>query len=376
MDYINAGGHNVIGYSTGDGSLVGTSEGRIERTVALLLLAALAAGCFLVLLPFLAPILWALIIALVTWPAFRRVETALKGRRTLAASLMILSLVAILLVPMIILAASLAEDAAGFVQRVRAFFAEGTPAAPEWLAGLPIVGGKLAAIWRDVAEGTISMGQYIPKAIQPVGNWLVQAGARIGQAVFELCIGLITLFFLYRDGAEAGHDLVQVADRIAGEQSHRVLGVASGTMKGVVYGTVGTALAQGLLTGVGLAITQVPGATVLGTIAGFAAFFPAGPILVWAPAAFWLLVQGHFISAIFLVAWGGVAVGMSDNVLKPIFIGRETELHFLMILLGLLGGMLAFGFLGIFLGPTLLAVGHSIMTEWMRAKAEDLEPET
>jgi len=128
VDYINAGRHNVIGYSTGDGSLVGTSEGRIERTVALLLLAALAAGCFLVLLPFLAPILWALIIALVTWPAFRHVETALKGRRTLAASLMILSLVAILLVPMIILAASLAEDAAGFVQRVRVFFAEGTPA--------------------------------------------------------------------------------------------------------------------------------------------------------------------------------------------------------------------------------------------------------
>ena len=352
---------------------MGSEEKRIERTLAFLVLAALATGCFLVLLPFLAPILWALILALVTWPAFQTVQSALKGRRTLAASAMILMLVGILLIPLIILAASLAEDAAGFVQRVRTFFSQGSPTAPDWLVGLPLVGDKLAALWRDVAEGTISLGQYIPKAIQPVGNWLVQAGTRVGQAVLELCIGLITLFFLYRDGAEAGQDLIKIAGRIGGEQSRRIIEVASGTMKGVVYGTVGTALAQGLLTGIGLAITQVPGATVLGTIAGFAAFFPAGPIVVWGPAAFWLITQGHFISAIFLVAWGGVAVGMSDNVLKPIFIGRGTELHFLMILLGLIGGMIAFGFLGIFLGPTLLAVGHSIVTEWSHSRAEDLE---
>jgi len=348
-------------------------NGGVERPIAILLLAALAAGCFVVLLPFLAPILWALILALVTWPAFLRLQDAVGGRRTLAASLMILLLVAVLLVPMVVLAFSLAEDAGAFVQRVRGFFAEGTPSAPGWLAGLPLVGKGLAVLWRDIAEGTISLGQYVPKVIQPVGNWLVQAGARIGRALFELSIGLLTLFFFYRDGAEAGRDLVHIADRIAGERSARVLQVAEGTMKGVVYGTVGTAFAQGLLTAVGLAVTGVPGAVVLGVIAGFAAFFPAGPILVWGPAAFWLLANGHLVSAIFLVAWGGVAVGMSDNVLKPLFIGRESQLHFLMILLGLLGGMMAFGFLGIFLGPTLLAVGHSIVTEWMRVKVEDLD---
>lgn len=350
-----------------------TDKGGMERPIAMLLLAALAAGCFVVLLPFLAPILWALILALVTWPAFLRLQDAVGDRRTLAASLMILLLVALLLVPMVVLAFSLAEDAGAFVQRIREFFTEGTPAAPPWLAGLPLVGKGLAGLWRDVAEGTISFGQYIPKIIQPVGNWLVQAGARIGRAVFELSIGLLTLFFFYRDGADAGRDLVQIAQRIGGERSARVLHVAESTMKGVVYGTVGTAFAQGLLTAIGLAITGVPGAMVLGVIAGFAAFLPAGPVLVWAPAAFWLLANGHLISAIFLVAWGGVAVGMSDNVLKPLFIGRESQLHFLMILLGLLGGMMAFGFLGIFLGPTLLAVGHSIVSEWMRAKAEDLD---
>jgi len=348
------------------------SDGGVEKTVALLVLTALAAGCLLVLLPFLAPILWALIIALVTWPAFLRLEAVVNGRRTLAATLMILLMVTLLLVPLIVLATSLAEDAAGFVQRVRDFFSEGVPSPPTWLAGLPLVGERLAAVWHDLAAGTISLGQYVPKAIQPVGNWLIQAGARIGEAVFDLTIGLLTLFFLYRDGEEAGHDFVRIAQRIGGQHSGRLIHVAESTMKGVVYGTVGTAFAQGVLTAIGLAITGVPAATVLGTVAGFAAFFPAGPIIVWAPAALWLLAQGHLFSAIFLVAWGGVAVGMSDNVLKPMFIGRESQMHFLMILLGLLGGMIAFGFLGIFLGPTLLAVGHSILTEWMHAKAGKL----
>lgn len=346
------------------------AEVRIERLVGLLLLGVLAAGCLAVLLPFVAPVLWALIFALVTWPAFDRLEAFLEGRRTLAATLMILLLVAIMLVPLIVLATSLAEDVAGFIQRVRAFFSDGVPDAPAWLVGLPLVGERLAGVWREVAEGTISLGQYLPKAIQPVGNWLIKLGRGIGQAVFDLTIGLVTLFFFYRDGREAGRDLIAAAGHIGGEDSRRLLDVAAATMKGVVYGTVGTAMAQGLLTGIGLAITGVPAATLLGAVAAGAALFPAGPILVWGPAAIWLIAQGQIPWAIFLIAWGGVAVGMSDNVLKPMFIGRDAQLHFLLILLGLLGGMIAFGFLGIFLGPTLLAVGVTLVRGWLKTRAD------
>lgn len=349
------------------------AEERIERLLGLLVLAVLAAGCLAVLLPFVAPVLWAVIIALVTWPAFTRLEEYLDGRRTLAASLMVLLLVAVMLVPLIVLATSLAEDVAGFIQRLRDFFSEGVTDPPAWLAGLPLVGERLVGVWREIVAGTISLGQYLPKAIQPVGNWLLQAGKGIGEAVFDLVIGLVTLFFLYRDGREAGRDLIVVAKHIGGERSRRLLDVAAATMKGVVYGTVGTALAQGLLTGIGLAITGVPAATLLGAIAAFAALFPAGPILVWGPAAIWLVAQGQLPWAIFLVAWGGVAVGMSDNVLKPMFIGRGAELHFLLILLGLLGGMIAFGFLGIFLGPTLLAVGVTLIRGWLQARTDSDE---
>ena len=142
-------------------------------------------------------------------------------------------------------------------------------------------------------------------------------------------------------------------------------------MKGVVYGTVGTAIAQGILTAIGLAVSGVPAATVLGVIAGFAALFPAGPVLVWGPAAIWLFSQGDIAWGLFLIGWGAVAVGMSDNVLKPMFIGQGVDLHFLLIMLGLIGGMIAFGFLGIFLGPTLLAVGYTLLSEWRAMRRED-----
>ena len=352
------------------------TEARVERLIGLIVLALLAAGCLAVLLPFVAPVLWALIFALVSWPAFERLEIFLKGRRTLAATLMILLLVGVMLVPLVVLATSLADDVAGFIQRMRAFFADGVTDPPAWLAGLPLVGERLAVLWREIAEGTISLGQYLPKAIQPVGNWLLNVGKGIGGAVFDLTIGLVTLFFLYRDGREAGQDLIAAARHIGGDRSQKLLDVAAATMKGVVYGTVGTALAQGLLTGIGLAITGVPAATLLGAMAAVFALFPAGPILVWGPAAVWLLAQGQIPWAIFLIAWGGVAVGMSDNVLKPMFIGRDAELHFLLILLGLLGGMIAFGFLGIFLGPTLLAVGVTLVRGWLKTRSQDVLPPT
>jgi predicted PurR-regulated permease PerM len=339
---------------------------RIEFLVAIVVLALLAVGCLIVLLPFIAPILWALIVTLTTWPAYRQLRRALRGRRTLAAAAMTLLLVSILLVPLVILATGLADDAAVFIRRFRAFFADGIPAAPDWLIGVPLIGGGLANLWAGLAEGTITIGQYVPKVIQPVGNWLVRVGVTVGQGVFDLSMGLLVAFFLYRDGDKAAAAFSQIAHRIGGERSARLTRVAEGTMKGVVYGIVGTAFAQGILTAVGLGVAGVPAAIFLGVVAGFASLIPGGAALVWIPAAIWLFAQGYTGWGIFLVIWGAAIVGTADNVLKPMFISRGSALPFIIVLLGVVGGMLAFGFLGIFLGPTLLAVGYSLVGEWTR----------
>jgi predicted PurR-regulated permease PerM len=179
-------------------------------------------------------------------------------------------------------------------------------------------------------------------------------------------MGLLVAFFLYRDGDKAATAFSQLAHRIGGERSARLTRVAEGTMKGVVYGIVGTAFAQGILTTIGLAISGVPAAIFLGVVAGFASLLPGGAALVWIPAAIWLFGQGDTGWGLFLAIWGAAVVGTADNVLKPMFISRGSALPFIIVLLGIVGGMLAFGFLGIFLGPTLLAVGYSLVGEWTR----------
>ena len=344
---------------------------RLEKLVGMVVLTLLAIGCLNVLLPFLAPILWALILVLTTWPLFLRIRGGLKGRRTLAAAAMSLLLISVLLVPLLVLATSLVDDVAVFVQRVRAFVSEGVPPAPEWLIGVPLVGKQLAGLWSGLAEGTISISQHIPKVLRPVGNWLVKAGVGVGQGIFDLSMGLLVAFFLYRDGDSAASAFGQLARRVGGERSQRLLDIAEGTMKGVVYGIVGTAFAQGLLTAVGLAVTGVPAAIFLGVVAGFASMIPGGAGLVWIPAAIWLFSRGETGWGIFLVAWGAAIVGTADNILKPMFISRGSALPFILVLLGVIGGMIAFGFLGIFLGPTLLAVGYSLIGEWTRAHSDD-----
>lgn len=348
---------------------------RIEQLVATAVLALLAVGCLMVLLPFLSPVLWALIVALTTWPALRKIRDALGGRQTLAAATMTLLLIAALLVPTVILATSIVDEGAEFIERIKTVFTGGAPEAPEWLRSIPLVGERLASAWADFAQGTISLKQYLPKLVKPAGAMLVKIGAGMGQGVLDIGVGLLILFFFYRDGDAAARTFRQVAAHIGGDGFRRLASVAESTMKGVVYGIVGTAFAQGILTAVGLAIAGVPAATFLGVMAGFASLVPGGTALVWGPAAIWLFSQDETGWAVFLLIWGSAVVGTADNVLKPLFISRGSDLPFVLVFLGILGGMITFGFLGIFLGPTLLAVSYALLGEWRHSDDEDAAPE-
>ncbi len=379
MDYIIGAVENEKFAATTPGGMMEIGPIRLEKLVGVIVLALLAIGCLNVLLPFMAPVLWALILVLTTWPVFVRIRGWLRGRRTLAAAIMTLLLILTLLVPLLVLAGGLVDDVAVFIQRVREYVAEGVPPAPAWLAGLPLVGQHLANVWTGLVEGTISIGQYIPRVIKPLGNGLVAAGVGIGQGIFDLSMGLLVAFFMYRDGEAAGQAFRRLARRVGGERSTGLLQVAQGTMKGVVYGIVGTAFAQGLLTAIGLAITGVPAAIFLGVVAGFASMIPGGAGLVWIPATIWLFSQGDTVWGVFLLVWGAAIVGTADNILKPMFISRGSALPFILVLLGVVGGLIAFGVLGVFLGPTLLAVGYSLLGEWTRAHADELgagDPET
>lgn len=156
--------------------------------------------------------------------------------------------------------------------------------------------------------------------------------------------------------------------RIAGEQGAALLTVAGGTAHGVVYGILGSCLAQAILAGFGFWLAGVPGALFLGLLTFFLSLIPLGPVLIWLPAAILLFAQGATGWGVFLVIWGLFVVGTIDNVIKPFFISRGGALPFILVLLGVLGGAFAFGFIGIFVGPTLLAVGYSLLKEWSSAE--------
>ncbi len=336
----------------------------LERILGLAAFALLVLGCFVVLKPFLAAILWAVILVLVTWPAYQWLRDRLGGRRNLAALLMVLGLTLGLLVPFAILAASLTDDAGVFAARVRDAFSDGIPGPPAWLADLPLVGATLSDYWNDLQAGRTAFIKDWGAVLSGVRSGLVRVGSGIGNGLLELGLSVFLAYFIYRDGEAVRARVDAVADRLGSERGLHLLGVAEATMKGVVWGIVGTAVAQGTLTFIGLAIAGIGSSLVLGIAAGFLSLIPAGSALIWIPAGVVLIAQGETWWGVFVLAWGVVVVSSADNFLKPFFISRGSDLPLALVILGVLGGVAAFGFLGVFLGPTLLAVGFTLMREW------------
>ena len=201
-----------------------------------------------------------------------------------------------------------------------------------------------------------------------MGRWGLDKGVNIGivlaQGALELALALFVAFFFYRAGASLASRLRDGLSRLLGESGPRLLSVAGNTVKSVVYGVLGTALVQAMLMLVGLLIAGVPNAVLLAFVTGITSPLPIGPPVVWLGAAAWLYATAGWGWAVFMLAWGLGLVSMADNVVRPLLISRGGTTPIVVTLLGILGGVIAFGFLGLFLGPTLLAVGYSLVSDW------------
>jgi len=343
------------------------SENRFEQIAGMAILLLLVIGCFVVLRPFVSALLLALILSYSTFPIYAWCERVFRGRKGLAATVMTLLVAAVLLVPLVILGSSLAQQVAAATGWVRSLFSDGPPGPPSWIANIPVVGTQLYEYWQGLAHNTAKLlselsdfGEYL----LPAGEWLLRVAAILGQGTLQLALSLFIAFFLYRDGIAGAKGLQSVARRLGGERGIRILHVVGATIKSVVYGTIGTAIAQSILTSLGLWLAGVPGVLLLAFLTFLMALTPIGAPLVWFPAAIWLFYVGATGWAVFLVLWGIFVVGGADNIIRPFFISRGSALPFVLVFLGVLGGTLAFGFLGLFLGPTLLATGYEIVRDW------------
>jgi predicted PurR-regulated permease PerM len=346
------------------------TENRIERTIGLVLLAVLGIGCLLVLRPFFTAVCFALILVIATWPAFDRLQYLIGGRRTLAALLMVTLATLVFVMPPALVASSMDYNVAGAVGLLRDLSQDGVPPPPAWVAEVDLIGPEIHAHWQDLAEGDAEAAERVQASVAWVRQQLIGAGLSLGNAVVQLILAMLTAFFLYRDGVAATRSLLAAGRRIAGDHAPRLLRVASATINGVVYGVLGTALVQALLTLIGLWAAGIPAALLLGLLLFVLALIPFGPLLIWGPAAVWLYLDGEIGWAIFIAIWSIAAGLLTDNVLRPYLISRGSDLPLILIVFGVVGGAVAFGILGLFLGPTLLAVGYELIREWNAVEAE------
>ena len=344
------------------------TEKNIEQLIALSLLILLLIGSFVVLRPFVSALLWATVMCYATWPIFVRLNDYLRQRRTITAALLCLVLAAVVVVPIVIAAASLADNVGRLNTLVHTVLEQGLPPPPTWLVGLPFVGEKLNTIWLAAVNDTATLIEPLKRNLPELSKWLLGRSVALGNGVLQLSLSLFILFFLYRDGSVLAQRLNNGLARIGGERARNLLQLAGNTVKGVVYGILGTAIAQGVLAGIGFLIAGVPGALMLGLLTFFLSIVPFGPPLIWFPAAVWTYYQGETGWAIFLLVWGFGVISLVDNFLKPYLISQGAALPFVLVLLGVLGGLVAFGFIGVFLGPILLALVYSIARDWTTSR--------
>ncbi|TBU97677.1 AI-2E family transporter [Phytopseudomonas dryadis] len=339
-----------------------------DRLLVQILLLGLLGASLWVLAPFWSALFWAAVLSFASWPVMRWLTRLLKGRQSTAAGLLTGVWIVLVAVPLVMLGFNLADHIRDATAMIKGFQVEGLPPPPAWLEAVPLVGDRLVSAWETLDQQGSALFATVQPYLGQVGNFLLVRSAKIGGGILELALSLILVFFFYRDGPRLAAFVESLLERLIGERAEHYLELVAGTVQRVVNGVLGTAVAQAILAYIGFLIAGIPGALLLGLLT-FACSLIMVPPLIWGPAVAWLVWQGEIGMAIFLGIWGFFIISGVDNILKPYLISRGGNLPLVVVLLGVFGGILAFGFMGLFLGPTLLAVAYSLLSDWVERKA-------
>jgi predicted PurR-regulated permease PerM len=336
-----------------------------ERVLMGLLIGGIALGCGLVLYPFLSAVLWAAILAYTTWPVFEWLKQRLRLPRGIAALAMVALSALVIVLPLALAVPGGAADVKALRVSLEAWLAE-IPPAPSWLDALPLAGHALADTWNAWAADLSVMTAFFRPYLGLFAERGLSLLLGVAGGLVQFFLALFVAFFFWYSGESLGQRIELLMHRIAGRYGPYLLATTTRAVRGTVYGILGTAIVQGFLTAFGLSLAGVPRVILLGTIAAFLAVLPVGAPLIWIPAGLWLLAEGHTTRGVFLLTYGVIVVSGADHIIRPFFIARGAKIPFLLTVLGVLGGVLAFGALGIFLGPVLLGVGWMLVVEFAR----------
>lgn len=346
-----------------------TTTEKYARGVGVFLLAL---GCYFVLRPFIGAMLFAAVLCFSTWPLFVWTKARVGNRDWLAALLLVVLMIVAIALPVALAAQSLIVHSPELVEKLRDFIEERRDLdLPDFIVNLPLVGTSLNDYWHMLMRGSEELVGLAKRFADPAKALLVGIGSGVGNGLVQVLLAIFVAYFFYRDGERVRGMLYEGMVRVAGkEHGERILLIATNAVRGVVYGLLGTALAQGAVAFIGFVIAGVPGAVVLGAITFILSLVPMGPVLVWGSAAAWLYFTGSPGWALFMLIWGAAVISSVDNFVKPILMSRAGGLSMLLVVLGVFGGAIAFGFIGLFVGPALLAIGWSIMKAWVEDPAQ------
>lgn len=346
-------------------------ETLVRRIILALLLSGLVLLSFSVLQYFLVPVVWAVIIAYATWPMYQRLPRFLHRFPSLAALFMTLLLTTAFVVPTLWLVMLLKTELGAATGLLVAQLKEGAWALPEPVRGLPGVGPSLQAALDDATRDPDAFKTQLTEWLGQGTEQIFALIGDIGRNAAKLGFAVLTLFFLYRDGEALYVQVHRVLHGFLGARLNAYVDTIGSMTRAVLWGLVLTALAQGAVAGVGYWWAGVPAPLFLSAITALASMIPFGTPFAWGGAAAWLLANGQIMAGVGLIAWGTLVVSWVDNLVRPMVISSATQIPFLLVLFGVLGGLASFGLVGLFVGPVILAVLVAVWREWSEASAQE-----
>jgi predicted PurR-regulated permease PerM len=336
-----------------------------RTTLMVLIILMLIAGSLWTLLPFVGTLLWAATIVVATWPLLLKVQGLVGGRRSIATAVMTLVMLCIFIVPFWLAIGALFHASIQGAELVQTLMAGGLKQPPTWLTKIPWVGQRIAEQWQQLAAGgPEELAETVRPYVRTAATWILSLTGGLGSAIVHSILTVIMAAILYSQGENAAKGVLMFAHRIGGDRAEGVVRLAGQAIRGVALGVIVTALVQSLLAGVGLWVSGVPYASVLVALIFVLGVAQLGPLPVLVPAVIWLYWSGSAGWGTGLLVWTVVVAGV-DNILRPILIRRGVDLPMLLIIAGVIGGMIGFGVLGLFIGPVILAVTYTLLESWI-----------
>jgi predicted PurR-regulated permease PerM len=335
----------------------------VETTIKIGMILLLFVWCFYIIQPFIVPLVWALIITVSIYPVYSRAVVLLGGRQKLTAALIILTLLLIIAVPGIVLIETIVKN----VEELAPKLSDGTftiPLPTEKVASWPLIGESLFKYWTLASTNLVEALRQIAPQLKILGKWLITSSFSLTVSILQLMLAIIISGILLVN-AEGGHRLaLAIGKRFVGEKGEDFQQLSEATIRGVASGVLGVALIQSMLAGLGFVVADVPSAGLLTLFCFFLAVIQIGPSLIILPVTVYVFSCHDTLFSLIFMAWA-IFVGLIDNVLKPLLMGRGSRIPIAIIFIGVIGGMIFSGFIGLFVGPVVLALGYELFRAWV-----------